>query len=250
MARLLTALLAAALSTARASAPSLPGQYRLSYTGHATVLQAQLLNGYQINLPPPSTVRSTSRTTTSLAGTDVSIQLRVFKVTAVDAAHGLMSLKVWMRYRWRDERLAWNETEHGGISMVAMRTAIKDHMPQDIWVPDIQVYNTVHSIGETLDSPNARVNSNGDVVWSRPGSLEIMCMFSGLVAFPHDTLACSLEVGGWTWSEAHQGVELFSNGTGGAVFATEATAGVSYTEVRTRPRPLQHCSRHSGGRGA
>ena len=46
------------------------------------------------------------------------------------------------------------------------------------------------------------VSSSGEVFLSRPGTLEVMCKFSGLVAFPFDKLICNVEFGGWGWSGA------------------------------------------------
>ena len=136
-----------------------------------------------------------------------------------------MSLKVWLRHSWVDKRLAWNESEHGGISMIALSTSD----PQQIWVPDLQPYNSLTSIGDTLSKDTASVYSDGSIFWSRAGLIELMCKFSGLVAFPYDNLQCSLEIGGWTWSGSHQGIEPFA--AGAATFSSqEATAGASYTE--------------------
>lgn len=82
----------------------------------------------------------------------------------------------------------------------------------------------------TLEPSLARVNSSGTVFWSRPGSLDVMCKFSGLVAFPFDTLTCRLEVGGWTLSGGQQGIQL--EGGGYAFEAQEATSGSSYQELQ------------------
>jgi hypothetical protein len=203
----------------------------VTYTSFATSLQTQLLNGYNINVPPQDATRSPQRVTTSTAGTDVELQMNVFKVQSVEAASGRMSIKVWMRFRWTDERLAWNVTAHGGVTTVSFAT---NPERQEIWIPDIQPYNTYDSIAQTLDYTDARVRYDGQVYWSRPGLVNIMCKFSGLVKFPFDVLKCSMEVGGWSWSESHQGIDLFS--TGGAVFSSEQTSLPSYTEVR-RPTP-------------
>ena len=81
---------------------------------------AILLAGYNTNVPPVTNSRSSNNVAVSDAGTDIQLQLRVFKVDAVDAAHGQMSLKIWLRHSWVDKRLAWNETEWGGINMIAL----------------------------------------------------------------------------------------------------------------------------------
>ena len=181
------------------------------------------------NVPPEGDRCLKNSQCYSDAGTDVALQIRFFKVQAVEAAKGSMTLKVWWRMQWRDTRLAWNESAYGGIKMVyyssASFTGAEDN---EIWIPDIQPYNSKVGIVHTLDPAQARVSSNGDVFYSRPGTLEVMCKFSGLVAFPFDKLKCPIEVGGWGLSGGQQGIELLS---GGYEFSNqEATSGSSYQE--------------------
>ena len=70
----------------------------------------------------------------------------------------------------------------------------------------------MHGIVHTLEPAYAMVSHTGRVFLSRPGSLEVMCKFSGLVAFPFDQLKCSMEFGGWGFSGGQQGIELYNGG--------------------------------------
>ena len=99
-----------------------------------------------------------------------------------------------------------------------------------IWVPDVTPYNNMDSIINTLEPSTARVSDSGAVFWSRPGILDIMCKFSGLVAFPYDRLRCKLELGGWSMSDGFQGLDL--HGSGFEVEVAEASLGSSYQEYR------------------
>ena len=38
----------------------------------------------------------------------------------------------------------------------------------------------------------------GNVFWSRPGLLKILCRFRGLQLFPFDKLNCTMEIGSWS----------------------------------------------------
>ena len=49
-------------------------------------------------------------------------------------------------------------------------------------------YNAISGFTSSLEPAFATVTSNGDVFHSRPGTLEALCKFSGLVAFPFDQL--------------------------------------------------------------
>ena len=52
----------------------------------------------------------------------MALQLRFFKVESVLAADGRMTLKVWMRTSWTDERLRWNPDEWGGVTQLTCVT--------------------------------------------------------------------------------------------------------------------------------
>jgi hypothetical protein len=162
--------------------------------------------------------------------------VRFFKVQQIQPASGSMRLKVWVRMSWYDNRLRWDPADYDGIDYVFMWA---DPRPtsdnSEIWLPDVQPYNAYHAMADTLDPVMLRVHSDGLVFFSRPGTLEIMCKFSGLVAFPFDTLKCQIEFGGWLMSADHQGILLGDGGSAspgdGYFFAEqEATSGTSYQE--------------------
>jgi len=165
-------------------------------------------------------------------GTDVRLQIRFFKVQSIKAAEGWMQLKVWYRMRWTDTRLAWNASAFGGVTTTFYQaTAYSGGEENEVWVPDIQPYNAVSGIVDTLEPSLLRVSSDGSVFWSRPGSLDVMCKFSGLVAFPQDKLKCAMEIGGWALSGGYQGLQLEPGATPGYEFSQqESTSGSSYQE--------------------
>ena len=196
--------------------------FQESFSSHASALHSHLLSSYSPAIAP-SSPRDVNAS--SAAGTDVSMQIRFFKVDTIDAAHGKVSIKVWYRLTWIDTRLAWNASEWGGITMTTFLTGSTG---DEIWVPDLQPYNSDEPISATLDYTAVMGSADGTQFWSRPGKLELMCQFSGLVAFPYDTLTCGVEVGGWSWSGGFQGMSLLN---GGYEFSDqETTAGSSYTE--------------------
>lgn len=72
------------------------------------------------------------------------------------------------------------------------------------------------------------VRSDGSVFWSRNGRIDVNCRYTGLVAFPFDSLKCSFEIGGWAMSGIHQGLRF--SGEGYSLEQGQATAGESYSE--------------------
>ena len=137
---------------------------------------------------PPTSRRVT---TDSKAGTDVQVQLRVFKVDELDQSAGHLKIKVWLRLWWTDLRLAWDPEQFGGITEIQLKEG-------QTWLPDVQPYNSRESVASTFDKNLISLSSNGALFWSRPGLLQLMCKFSGMIMFPFDTLSCLTEFGGWT----------------------------------------------------
>lgn len=184
---------------------------------------------YFSRIVAPTSDRKSTGTDYSDAGTDVFMQIRFFKVQTVNAAEGWMRLKVWMRMGWKDTRLAWDPNDYSGLDTTFFQG---DNMGgsevSEIWIPDVQPYNANNGIILTLEPALARVSSDGSVFLSRPGSLEIMCKFSGLVAFPFDNLTCAVEFGGWSLSGGYQGLNF--TGAGYVFSSQELTAGSSYQE--------------------
>jgi hypothetical protein len=102
------------------NAPLHPNR-NVNYSSHALRLRTDLLDAsrYDKAVVATSNLRNVSYVRTS-AGTDVSMQIRFFKVDAVEAALGTLRVKVWWRSSWADTRLAWDPAEYGGITEIKM----------------------------------------------------------------------------------------------------------------------------------
>lgn len=67
-----------------------------------------------------------------------------------------------------------------------------------IWVPDITAYNTRTPMSDQVEGAWVEVYSDGSTFFSRPGTLDILCKFQGLIKFPFDKdVKCDLDMGGW-----------------------------------------------------
>lgn len=218
------------LATASYVSAEFEPNYRADANIHLARLRRDIFSRPEFDrIVPPTSNRSASGADYSDSGTDVSIQVRFFKVQRVKAAEGSMQLKVWLRMAWADTRLAWNASEYSGLTTAYFQGEnFAGSEANEIWLPDVQPYNAMEGIVTTLEPAIARVSSDGAVYYSRPGSLEIMCKFSGLVAFPFDKLKCSAEFGGWAWSGGQQGIQL--RGAGYEFSSQESTSGTSYQE--------------------
>ena len=194
---------------------------------HSARLRKHILARDQVDrLVPPTSVRSNGYST---SGTDVALQLRVFKLIDVSPATGLMQLKVWVRMSWSDTRLAWNISEYGDITQTTFQgEAYAGAETSEIWTPDITAYNALHGMAANAEPAIITVNNFGHAYFSRPMLMDVMCKFSGLVAFPFDTLKCTTEFGGWGMSGYQQGITLLDGGV--ALSSEEVTSGTSYQQ--------------------
>ena len=93
-----------------------------------------------------------------------------------------MGVEAARRPGWRRQRLrqggalAWNASEYGGITWLPfLGNSLSAPEDTEIWLPDLQPYNTITGIIDSLDAAVAQVSSDGTVFWSRPGLLDVMC---------------------------------------------------------------------------
>ena len=139
-------LLAAAVAVS-----ALDHTFEPNFRSEASLYSAQIRQaimtrpGFDKILPPTSN-RSASGSSYSGAGTDVSMQIRFFKVQQVQAGIGTMRIKVWLRMSWIDTRLAWNESEFGGVQQRTLMVRATPGETSEIWVPDVQPYNSNEGI--------------------------------------------------------------------------------------------------------
>lgn len=102
----------------------------------------------------------------------------------------------------------------------------------DIWLPDLTAWNAKVGLMHSFDPTMAVVSNDGVVYWSRPGTLEALCRFSGLANFPYGNLKCMIEVGGWSVGAQHMGLVAMPGAVGCADLRQgEIVSQSSYTEV-------------------
>ena len=229
-----------ALLASGTGAPELPPNFQRTYNQAASDVRRHILNRSRYDrVVPPQSQRSDN---TSAAGTIVQMQIRFFKVDRVSMSDGSASIKIWLRMTWQDDSLSWNPADFSGVTSVFAVADQTEERNNEIWLPDIQPYNAKVGLVHSLDPALATISSTGSVYYSRPGMLSLLCKFSGLVAFPRDSLRCETEFGGWLMGGGHQGIEVLDGG-----FAFDRIEDVSGTAVtlgttvsrRPRPRP-QH----------
>ncbi|CAD5112618.1 DgyrCDS1833 [Dimorphilus gyrociliatus] len=138
------------------------------------------------------------------AAIPVTYNIDIVGIQEVDPKNQRMSIFAWQPMQWKDEFLAWNSEEHGGIKRIILPTA-------SIWIPDFVLQNTADKFynEESLKYFNAEVSHTGNVIFTPGGKLSTSCPLN-MKYFPFDYQACKLLVSVWAPSCAEVKMEALS----------------------------------------
>ncbi|UYV83054.1 nAChRa3 [Cordylochernes scorpioides] len=92
---------------------------------------------------------------------------------------------------WRDYKLTWDPDKYGGVDMI--------HVPaEDIWLPDIVLFNNADGNYEVTLMTKAKVYHSGTIVWNPPALYKSTCEID-VEYFPFDEQSCLMKFGSWTY---------------------------------------------------
>ena len=128
----------------------------------------------------------------------IGIAFRAFN--NIDQKEGIVSLNMWLRYRWNDYHLRWVPEEWNNVTSIKLRT--DPQLDGSVWTPDIYLYNTAENPLENLKWSNVEVDNSGNILWSRPGIIQSTCAFD-MTNFPYDIQECYFKFGSWSYTGAH-----------------------------------------------
>merc|ERR550539_1578176 len=119
------------------------------------------------------------------------MRLKLSQVIGVDMRRQILTTNVWVEQEWADYKLAWNPEAYGGVKYL--------HVPsQDIWLPDIVLYNNADGNYEVTIMTKAVLHYNGKVVWNPPAIYKSSCEID-VEFFPFDEQKCFMKFGSWTY---------------------------------------------------
>eukprot|EP00929_Paragymnodinium_shiwhaense_P078553 TRINITY_DN40739_c0_g1_i1.p1 TRINITY_DN40739_c0_g1~~TRINITY_DN40739_c0_g1_i1.p1 ORF type:complete len:462 (+),score=84.91 TRINITY_DN40739_c0_g1_i1:80-1465(+) len=162
-----------------------------------TQLRKRLLQGYRAGAMPRSNGKAV----------EVDLGMNVIKLAKMSQLTGTFSMNVWLRMRWQDDRLTWpvrlDETgkcisDKPSDLPCMMTFDTYREFPDVIWTPDITLWNPAESPLNELQMTQALVYPDGDVRWSRPGSILATCKYE-LEQFPSDLQDCHLDFASWSY---------------------------------------------------
>ncbi|KAG8440157.1 hypothetical protein GDO86_006092 [Hymenochirus boettgeri] len=121
----------------------------------------------------------------------IRLQLSLAQLISVNEREQIMTTNVWLNQEWVDYRLTWNPAEYDGIKKLRIPS-------QQIWLPEIVLYNNADGTYEVSLFTNAIVQNNGSVAWLPPAIYKSACKIE-VKHFPFDQQNCTLKFRSWTY---------------------------------------------------
>ncbi|XP_040572119.1 acetylcholine receptor subunit alpha-like 1 [Lepeophtheirus salmonis] len=121
----------------------------------------------------------------------VKMGLKLSQIIGIDMKRQIMITNVWVAQEWHDYKLKWKPEDYGGVKHL--------HVPsQNIWLPDIVLYNNADGNYEVTIMTKAVLHFSGRVVWNPPAIYKSSCEID-VEFFPFDEQKCFMKFGSWTY---------------------------------------------------
>ncbi|CDQ72725.1 unnamed protein product [Oncorhynchus mykiss] len=108
-----------------------------------------------------------------------------------DEKNQVLTTNIWLRMSWFDHYLQWNQTEYPGVKNLRFTT-------DQVWTPDILLYNSADDDFDSTFKTNVLVNSSGFAEYLPPGIFMSTCNVD-VRWFPFDIQKCEMKFGSWTY---------------------------------------------------
>ncbi|XP_058503181.1 neuronal acetylcholine receptor subunit alpha-7-like isoform X1 [Solea solea] len=149
---------------------------------HQRFLLKELLKDYN---PMERPVANDSQTLT------VQFSFSLIQVMDVDEKNQILTTNAWLQMQWYDHYLQWNQSEYPGVKNLRFT-------PDQVWTPDILLYNSAHDKFDASFKTYVLVNSSGFCEYLPPGIFISTCNVD-VRWFPFDIQHCELKFGSWTF---------------------------------------------------
>ncbi|KAI4833263.1 hypothetical protein KUCAC02_016173, partial [Chaenocephalus aceratus] len=120
----------------------------------------------------------------------VELGLTLLQIIDVDEKNQVMVTNAWLQMYWTDIYLAWNPDNYPGVQNLRFPS-------NQVWVPDILLYNSADERFDATFHTNVLVNYSGSCQYIPPGILKSTC-YIDVRWFPFDVQKCDLKFGSWT----------------------------------------------------
>ncbi|XP_053540213.1 cholinergic receptor, nicotinic, alpha 11 isoform X2 [Ictalurus punctatus] len=109
----------------------------------------------------------------------------------IDEKNQVLTTNIWLNMHWYDYYLQWNQSEYPGVKNLRFTT-------DQVWTPDILLYNSADDDFDSTFKTNVLVNSSGYCTYLPPGIFMSTCNVD-VRWFPFDIQKCELKFGSWTF---------------------------------------------------
>ncbi|XP_063735071.1 neuronal acetylcholine receptor subunit alpha-7-like isoform X2 [Eleginops maclovinus] len=121
----------------------------------------------------------------------VQFSFTLMQVMDVDEKNQILTTNAWLQMQWYDHYLQWNQSEYPGVKNLRFSS-------DQVWTPDILLYNSAHDKFDATFKTNVLVNSSGFCEYLPPGIFVSTCSVD-VRWFPFDIQRCELKFGSWTF---------------------------------------------------
>ncbi|KAF7686715.1 neuronal acetylcholine receptor subunit alpha-7 [Silurus meridionalis] len=122
----------------------------------------------------------------------VELGLTLLQIIDVDEKNQVLITNAWLQLGWTDVYLSWNPENYPGVNNLRFPS-------NQIWTPDILLYNSADERFDATFHTNVLVNSSGACQYIPPGILKSTC-YIDVRWFPFDVQKCDLKFGSWTYN--------------------------------------------------
>ncbi|XP_039608094.1 cholinergic receptor, nicotinic, alpha 11 isoform X1 [Polypterus senegalus] len=121
----------------------------------------------------------------------VHFSLSLMQIMDVDEKNQVLTSNIWLQMYWYDHYLRWNQSDYPGVKNLRFTT-------DQVWTPDILLYNSADDRFDASFKTNVLVNSSGYCQYLPPGIFMSTCNVD-VRWFPFDIQKCELKFGSWTY---------------------------------------------------
>ncbi|XP_026220480.1 neuronal acetylcholine receptor subunit alpha-7 isoform X1 [Anabas testudineus] len=121
----------------------------------------------------------------------VHFSFSLLQIMDVDEKNQVLTTNIWLQLYWTDFYLQWNMSDYPGVTNVRFPD-------NQVWRPDILLYNSADERFDASFHTNILVNSTGYCQYLPPGIFKSTC-YIDVRWFPFDVQHCDLKFGSWTY---------------------------------------------------
>ncbi|XP_039267702.2 neuronal acetylcholine receptor subunit alpha-3-like [Styela clava] len=133
----------------------------------------------------------------------VALELFMSQLVKVDEINQIMMTNLWLKQEWFDYKMQWDPSLYGDVRYLRIPS-------ENIWRPDIVLYNTAVGRFQVEQTTKALVHYTGSITWTPPAIFKSSCSID-VSYFPFDTQNCTMKFGSWTYDKARLDLLMYSN---------------------------------------